>query len=206
MSTTYTPNIGLPQAAAGDRTWNVPVNGCSSLIDAQNAIGDLGVQSTEVPSVSLNVKVAGGVYINQSGAVQTYAGTSSYALAAMATNYLYLDLVGAGPLAKSTVSFPASPHVRIAVVVTVSAVSTITDARVPFTVCGPFADGTAWQLGTSSGLKIATATDQKLGFFGQTPVVQPTLGAATAGTSYTSNEQAMLNAVYAAVRTLGLGS
>jgi hypothetical protein len=32
------------------------------------------------------------------------------------------------------------------------------------------------------------------------------MGAATAGATYTSNEQSMLQAVYSAVRSLGLGS
>ena len=61
-------------------------------------------------------------------------------------------------------------------------------------------------LGTSTGTQIGTAANQKIAFFGNTPIVQPTLGAATAGTSYTTNEQTMLKAVYAALRTLGLGS
>ena len=61
-------------------------------------------------------------------------------------------------------------------------------------------------LGTATGTQIGTAATQKLSFFGHTPAVQPTMGAATAGTSYTANEQAMLNAVYSAVRALGLGS
>jgi hypothetical protein len=82
----------------------------------------------------------------------------------------------------------------------------ITDMRVAFHVVGSFADGVNLSLGASTGTQIGTAANQKLAFFGQTPVVQPTLGAATAGTSYTSNEQTMLNAVYAAVRVLGLGS
>jgi hypothetical protein len=60
--------------------------------------------------------------------------------------------------------------------------------------------------GTVTGTQIGTAANQKLAFFGKTPVVQPTLGAATAGTSYSTNEQSMLNAVYAAFRVLGLGS
>jgi hypothetical protein len=60
--------------------------------------------------------------------------------------------------------------------------------------------------GTVTGTQIGTAGTQKLAFYGKTPVVQPTMGAATAGTSYTSNEQTTLNAVYAAVRALGLGS
>lgn len=35
---------------------------------------------------------------------------------------------------------------------------------------------------------------------------QPTMGSATAGATYTSNEQAMIQAVYNAVRALGLGT
>ncbi len=46
-----------------------------------------------------------------------------------------------------------------------------------------------------------------LGFYGTTPVAQPTSsGAATAGGTYTATEQAMLQEVYDAVRTLGLMS
>jgi hypothetical protein len=57
--------------------------------------------------------------------------------------------------------------------------------------------------GTVTGTQIGTAANQKLGFFGKTPVVQPTLGAATAGASYSTTEQTMLNAVYTAIRALG---
>jgi hypothetical protein len=56
------------------------------------------------------------------------------------------------------------------------------------------------------GTQIGTAPGQRLGFFGKTPTTQPTMGAATAGATYTSNEQSMLQAVYNAVRSLGLGS
>ena len=107
----------------------------------------------------------------------------------------------------NTTGFPATPHVRLATVVAgPSSITSIADARVAFHVAGSFADGVNLTFGTSTGTQIGTAANQKLGFFGKTPVVQPTLGAATAGTSYTSNEQTMLNAVYAAVRSLGLGS
>ena len=69
-----------------------------------------------------------------------------------------------------------------------------------------WADGVNITLGSTIGTQIGTAPGQKLGFFGKTPTTQPTMGAATAGATYTSNEQAMLQAVYNAVRTLGLGS
>ena len=45
-----------------------------------------------------------------------------------------------------------------------------------------------------------------IGFFGATPVVQQTMGAATAGAVYTAAEQAMIQAVYDAVRNIGIGT
>ena len=128
-------------------------------------------------------------------------------MTASATNYLYLDLTNSGALVVNTSGFPTTAHVRLATVVAgASTITSITDMRVAFRVIGSFADGVNLTLGTSTGTQIGTAANQKLAFFGKTPVVQPTLGAATAGTSYTTNEQTMLNAVYAAIRALGLGS
>ena len=71
---------------------------------------------------------------------------------------------------------------------------------------GPFVDGVNWTFGTTTGTQIGTATIQKIGFFGATPVVQPTMGASTVGATYTSHEQGMLQATYNAIRALGLGS
>jgi hypothetical protein len=48
--------------------------------------------------------------------------------------------------------------------------------------------------------------DSKIGFFGATPVVKQTLGEATASSSYTATEQGMLQRVYDAIRTYGLGT
>lgn len=53
---------------------------------------------------------------------------------------------------------------------------------------------------------ISIGASNQLAFFGATPVYRPTFGVATAGVSYTSNEQSMLNKVYSALRTLGLAS
>src|SRR5208282_448460 len=61
-------------------------------------------------------------------------------------------------------------------------------------------------LGSTTGTQIGTATTQKLGFYGATPVVQQTLGVATATGTYGANEEGMLQRVYNAVRALGLGS
>jgi hypothetical protein len=61
-------------------------------------------------------------------------------------------------------------------------------------------------VGTGTGTQFGTATNQKLGFYGKAPVAQQTMGAMTAGGSYSSNEQAMLNTIWTLLRTLGLGS
>lgn len=45
-----------------------------------------------------------------------------------------------------------------------------------------------------------------IGFFGATPVVQQTMGSATAGGTYGATEQTMLQAVYDAVRNVGIGT
>ncbi len=207
MANTYTPNVQLAMPAPGDRTWNVPVNSNAQALDALTPVSALAVVTTEVPSVTLNVRVSAGNYLKQDGAIGTYAGTVSQSMTPSTTNYLYLDLTSSGTLVVNTSGFPATPHVRLATVVAgPSSITRIADSRVAFNVVGSFADGVNLTFGTSNGTEIGTAVNQKLGFFGTTPVVQPTMGAATAGTSYTSNEQAMLNTVYAAVRLLGLGS
>jgi hypothetical protein len=207
MANTYTPNIQLAMPAPGDRTWNVAVNGNGHALDALAPVGGLAVVTTEVPSATLNVHVAAGNYLRQDGTVATYAGSVSQAMTASATNYLYLDLTNSGALVANTSGFPTTAHVRLATVVAgATTITSITDARVAFHVAGSFVDGANLTFGTVTGTQIGTAATQKLAFFGKNPVVQPTMGAATAGASYTSNEQAMLNAVYAAVRALGLGS
>ena len=207
MANTYTSNVQLAMPATGDRTWNVPVNANAETLDALAPVGALAVVTTEVPSATLNVHVAPGNYLKQDGTIGTCAGSASQAMTASATNYVYLDLTNAGALVVNTTGFPSTAHVRLATVVAgASTITSISDARVAFRVLGAFADGVNLTLGTLTGTQIGTAANQKLAFFGKTPVVQPTLGAATAGTTYTSNEQTMLQSVYNAIRTLGLGS
>jgi hypothetical protein len=146
-------------------------------------VGALAFVTTEVPLATLNVRVATGNYQKQDGTIGQYAGSSSQTMTASATNYLYLDLTNSGNLVVNTTGFPATAHVRLATVVAaVSTITSITDARVAFKVIGAFADGVNLTFGTLVGTQNATAANQKLAFFGKTPVVQPTMGAATAGT------------------------
>ena len=69
MSNTYTPNVQLAMPASGDRTWNVALNGNCSTLDALAPVGSLTVTTTEVPSASLNIRVAAGTYLNQDGTI-----------------------------------------------------------------------------------------------------------------------------------------
>lgn len=102
-------------------------------------------------------------------------------------------------------SYPTTPHVRLATVVAGSStITSVTDNRQCFNVAGSIADGVNWSFGSTTGTQIGTATTQKIGFYGATPVVQQTGGSATAGSSYTTNEEGMINRMYTALRALGL--
>jgi hypothetical protein len=206
VSNTYTANIGLAMPALGDRNWNTPLNANWTAIDSLGPVGNLNVRTAEHPSASLNVDVATGTFIKQDGTIGSFAGATVQPIAASSTKFLYLDGTNSWALTIGA-TYPTTPHVRLASVVTGSStVTSITDQRQCFPVCGSIADGANLTLGIATGTQIGTAASQKLGFFGAAPVVQPTMGAKTAGSSYTSNEQTMLQAVYNAVRALGLGS
>jgi hypothetical protein len=85
-------------------------------------------------------------------------------------------------------------------------VLTAIDSAGKFGTFAGFADGVNIAVGTSTGTKIGTATNQKLGFYNKTPIVQQanTAGAVSAGGLYTATEQAMLNDCYSVLRNLGL--
>jgi hypothetical protein len=206
MSTTYTPNVKLGQPALGDTGWSTPLNANCSTLDGLAPIGSLAVTMHELPSLTLNVAVAAGTVIAQDGTTIIYAGSSSQAITASATKVLYLDGTTSWALTVGA-SYPTTPHVKLATVVAgASTITSVTDNRQSFNVAGTIADGVNLTFGTSTGTEIGTATTQKIGFYGKTPIIQPTMGAATASSSYTTVEQGMLQAVYNAVRALGLGS
>jgi hypothetical protein len=174
MSTTYTSNTKLGKPALGDTGWSTPLNANCDTLDALAPVGGLAVTLTETPSASLNVAVAAGNYVKQDGTVATYAGTASQAITLSTTKVLYLDLTSSGALTVGS-SYPATAHVRLATVVAgASTITSVTDNRQCFDVCGSIVDGVNWTFGTSTGTQIGTATSQKLGFYGATPVIQPT--------------------------------
>src|ERR1700722_12794778 len=127
--TTYTPNAKLAQPALGDTGWSTPLNANCATLDGLTPIGGLCVPLTEIPSASLNVKVAAGGYVQQDGTVGTYAGTSSQAITASTTKVLYLDLTASGALTVGS-SYPSTAHVRLATVVAGSStITSVTDNR-----------------------------------------------------------------------------
>jgi hypothetical protein len=206
LSNTYTNNVNLAKPAFHDEGWSVPLNANCDALDALAPVGGLAVTSHEQPSSSLLVDVAGGSYVKQDGTIGTYAGVSSQAIPTATTKTLYLDGAASFALVVGS-AYPSTPHVRLATVVAgATTISSVTDNRLAFGVAGSIADGANLVFGTSTGTQIGTGSTQKLSFYGATPIVRPTMGAATAGATYTSAEQAMLNAVYSAVRALGLGS
>lgn len=195
MATTYTSNLGLGKPALADRGWNTPINANADALDALAPIGALACTLAEVPSASLNVKVSAGTYQKADGTPGTYAGGTA-ALTASASNSIYLT--NTGTLTVSTTGFPTTAHVRIATVTTGgTAVTAIVDARIAAMVVGtdalPYlplaggtmADGSNVALGTGTGTKLGTASTQKLGLWGATPVVQPAGAAQVALTDST---------------------
>lgn len=71
---------------------------------------------------------------------------------------------------------------------------------------GDLNDGANIGTGTSVGTQFGTSAAEKIGFHGKAATVQQnnTAGNVSAGATYTSNEQAMLNDAYSALRNLGL--
>ncbi len=206
MATTYTPNTKIGKPAVSDTGWGPVLTAGSDTLDALAPVGGLAVTTHEQPSSSLLVDVAAGKFTDQAGGVQSYAGISSQAVTTLTTKTLYLDGTASWALVVGS-SYPTTPHVRLATVVAgATTISSITDNRQSVNVSGSIAEGVNFVLGTATGTKFGTATSQKIGFFNHAPVIQPTMGSATAGGTYTSAEQAMLQAVYDAVRALGLGS
>lgn len=129
MSTTYEPNSKLAKPATGDTAWDTTLNGNFDRLEAQAPLSGLNVTPSEIPSTSLNVRVAPGSYLTPTGTIGSYAGSPSTSITGSSTVYLWLD--GSGAL-QSGASFPATTYAPLAIVVTGSAtITSITDERRP---------------------------------------------------------------------------
>lgn len=134
MANTYSKNLGLPKPGAADRYWDVVLNSQIDALDALDVIGGLSVTTTEYPSATLNVNVAGGSFRSGNGTVISFAGTgfTPLALSASATSSIYLN--DSGALVAGTTGFPAFGNiVPLATAVTgASAVASIVMTRSPW--------------------------------------------------------------------------
>jgi hypothetical protein len=188
MATTYTSNTKLGKPATGDTGWDTVLNATVDQLETLASLSGGCVTPAEVPSTTLNVRVGSLNYLLSDGTVGTYAGSTSFALTASNTNYVYLDSSFA--LTKSTSSFPATAHIRLATVVAGgSTITSVTDSRVflevPVQLAGiTFGDAANLAFGTTTGTKLGTATTQKLAFYNSTPIAQRS-GAAQAAVATT---------------------
>jgi hypothetical protein len=208
MAMTLTPNALLQKPATADRYWDVPLNANADFLDGVAAIGQLLVTPTEVPSTTLNVRVTGGSYVTANGTVTAFPGVASYAIPPSSSVALWLTDSG---VLSSSASFPASPHVRVAIVATgPSSIQTVTDARVVLRTAATSSGTVGAITGTTSGgggsppspgetvsgpLSVVTPTGMAVfmvdpvgpgvAFFGATPAAQapalPPLTDATTG-------------------------
>jgi hypothetical protein len=184
MATSYTGNLKLGKPAVADRSWNLVLNANADQLDALAPVAGLCVSPLEMPSVSLNVRVAPGSYRRKDGTAGTFAGAASFTLAASQSTSLFLS--DDGVLLASTSGYPTTACVRLATVTTGPAtVFILKDDRLVCGVVGtdasPYlplaggtlADGAGVAVGSAAGSRLGTASTQKLGFWGATPVVRP---------------------------------
>lgn len=208
MATTYTNYVKLGKPGVADRHWNLPINANADALDALSPIGGLCVTPAEIPSESLSVQVAPGRFQKRDGTIGAFAGAPSVALPAHKTCSLYLT--DAAALTIATDGYPASAHVPLATVVTdADSVTGVVDDRLVCVVVGnnsrdclplnggELAEGAVVDLGTTTGAKIGGAADQKLGFWGASPVAQP--GSYT--TAYATNTRSLAAYAPAAAST-----
>lgn len=68
-----------------------------------------------------------------------------------------------------------------------------------------FIDGNNIQMGTANGTKFGTATNEKIGFFGQTPVIQPgAVSPPAGGTVIDIQSRAAIGSLITALVALGI--
>lgn len=191
MPTTYSTRAQLPSPALNDRNWHTPLIALRDDLDAVNAIGELAVILTEVPSTSLNVAVTAGYYRRASGVLASYAGTASQAITTATTKYLYLT--DGGTLTVGSAWPTAGYYVPLAVVVAgATTITSITDARNGAgSVSAAATSGTATlAAGTVTVTTAAVAAGSKILYSRQATGGTPghlSIGTITAGTSFVIN-------------------
>lgn len=167
MAITRTTNLRLQKPAVADRNWGPTLNANLDALDALAPVSALAVTPLESPPTTRGLSIAAGPYLKADGTTGDYAGGTTTATAS-ATSLVSLNPADGSIAVGAT--WPATPHVRLAVVTAdATKITSIADARCVLN----------FALGSAVSLPAATATG-----------------------SYGSNEQAMLQAVYNAVKAL----
>lgn len=192
MATTYdalgqgTPAFNDPYTAVLDAN--------RALLVAQAALGSLKVRAAEIPSTTLNVRVSAGSFRGTSGAIVAYAGTTAQAMTTAATNYVFLNDVGT--LQANTTGFPANV-VRLATVVAgATTITSVTDARVPWTLVGVGTPTIAAGTGAGTAPTVVIAGSDRAGLItvttGTTPTASATVATITFGRPFGTAPAAVL--------------
>jgi hypothetical protein len=182
VATTYTANAQLQMPATSDRNWDVPINANAEILDGMTAIGGLAVTTTEVPSATLQVAVSPGNFVNSSGVIVAFVGTSPFVVPPSSTSCLWLT--DAGVLTPGS-SFPTSAHLRLAQVVSgPTSLIQVVDERIQCSVAGTglgfvlkagdTMTGALTVASPSNGASVVVADPIHglIGFFGATPASQ----------------------------------
>lgn len=184
MATTYDA-LGQGTPAHND-PWEAVLNANRALLSAQAALGTLAVRAAEIPSTTLNVRVSAGSFRGTSGAIVAYAGTTAQAMAASATNYAFLN--DAGTLQANTTGFPANV-VRLATVVAgATTITSVADARVPWSLVGVATPTIAAGTGAGTTPTLVIAGSDRSGLVtvttGTTPAATATVATVTFGRAF----------------------
>jgi hypothetical protein len=198
---TFTSNLNLQMPGTADRNWDIPLNANTAALDQQAALGTLAVSPTEIPSASLNVKVSAGSFRKGDGNLISFAGASTLAMSANATNYVYLT--DSGTLTVNTTGWPTGNIVQLAKVITgPSAITSITDQRLPWSAKGGHvhlgvgAPSIVAGNGAGTSPTISLSGSDQAGLItlttGTTPTASSVVATVTFGFSYFSTPRAVL--------------
>lgn len=94
MSIHTTNDVGLQYPDYKDQQWHIPIQNSLAQLEAQAPLKLLDVRPTEIPSTTLNVRIAAGWFRASTGLLVSYAGLASLAIPTGTTKWLWLDETG----------------------------------------------------------------------------------------------------------------
>jgi hypothetical protein len=129
--TTFSPDLKLGTPDLGDEGYADVLDANRAILESLAPLAALNVSPFEMPSGSLQVRVAPGRWRKSDGSTGSFAGAAALVLPASAVTAVWLAPDGT---VASGLAYPAGAHVKLATVTTsATAVIGIADDR---TVCG----------------------------------------------------------------------